>query len=305
MDRIKVKAPATIANLVCGFDVLGLAVQEPFDEIEVSLKKEKGIRIRHTDAFGLPEDPAKNIIGVALQALVSELKIDAGFEITVQKNIMPGSGVGSSAASAAGVIAAVNLLLETKLSEKDQVRFAMEGEAMASGARHADNLAPCIFGGVTLIRDTATLDIVRLSYPALHVSIVHPQIEVKTSYAREILPKEVPLKTAVSQWAQVAGLVAGFLQKDLGLIGRSLHDHIIEPVRSRLIPGYDEVMKRCRDAGVIGGGISGSGPSLFMLCRDEAESGEACRIMKDVYDKLKITCKTYRTGISERGVSEM
>ena len=303
MDRIKVKAPATIANLVCGFDVLGLAVHEPYDEIEVVLKKEKGIRIRHTDPFGLPEDPAKNIVGVALQAMIDELKIDAGFDITVTKHIMPGSGIGSSSASAAGIIGAANLLLGTKLSEKDQVRFAMEGEAMASGSRHADNLAPCIYGGVTLIRDTASLDIIRLAYPPMHIAIVHPQIEVKTSYAREILPKEVPLKDAVRQWAHVGGLVAGFLQQDIGLISRSLHDHIIEPVRSRLIPGYDAVMQRCKDAGFIGGGISGSGPSLFMLCRDEKEAAEAVLIMKDVYDKQKISYKTYLTSISDTGVS--
>jgi len=132
---------------------------------------------------------------------------------------------------------------------------------------------------------------------------VHPQIEVKTSYAREILPREVLLKDAVKQWAHVGGLVAGFLQQDIGLISRSLHDHIIEPVRSRLIPGYDELMLRCKDAGFIGGGISGSGPSLFMLCRDVSEANEAAAIMKDVYDKLKIAYKTYRTGISATGVS--
>lgn len=305
MDRIKVKSPATIANLVCGFDVLGMAVREPFDEIEIALSAAKGIRIKHLDAFGLPEDPEMNIIGVALRAMIDELGIDSGFDIKVTKHIKPGSGVGSSAASAAGIIAAANMLLGTGLSEKDQVRFAMEGEAMASGSRHADNLAPCIYGGVTLIRDTPTLDIIRLSFPVMHVAIVHPQIEVKTSHAREILPKEVPLRDAVKQWAQVAGLVAGFLNKDVSLIGRSLTDYIIEPVRSRLIPGYDEVMEKSRKAGVIGGGISGSGPSLFMLCREEEEARAVARMMTEVYDRLKIASKTYVTGISETGVTVM
>jgi homoserine kinase len=222
--------------------------------------------------------------------------------MVIKKNIKPGSGIGSSAASAAGIIAAANLLLEKGLSLNDQIRLAMEGEVLASGSRHADNLAPCIYGGLVLIRDTASFDIIPLHLPAMHVTVVHPQIEVKTSYARQILPREVPLSTAVKQWANVAGLIAGFLKEDYALISRSLQDHIVEPVRSKLIPGYDEVMKRCREAGVIGGGISGSGPSLFMLSRNRGTAEEAGEIMRDVYKGLGIDHKIYITEVSDSGV---
>lgn len=305
MDRIKVKSPATIANLVCGFDILGMSIREPFDEIELILKNEPGIAISHKDNFGLPTDPQKNIVGVALQAMIDSLQIKKGFEVVITKNIKPGSGIGSSAASAAGIIAAANMLLGADLSLNDQIKYAMEGEMLASGSRHADNLAPSIYGGITLIRDTSSLDIIRLDAPLMHVTIVHPQIEVKTSYAREILPKDVSLKDAIRQWANVAGLISGFLKKDYDLIGRSLEDFIIEPVRSKLIPGYDEVMKKCKAVGVIGGGISGSGPSLFMLSKDEATAKKAELIMKEIYIRLNIPFITYVTTVNDKGVEKI
>jgi homoserine kinase len=178
----------------------------------------------------------------------------------------------------------------------------MEGELIASGSKHADNLAPCIYGGLVLIRDTPTLDIIALEAPPLHITIVHPQIEIKTSYAREILPKEVPLKSAVTQWANVAGLVAGFLKKDIALIGRSLQDVIVEPVRSKLIPGFDEVKQKSMQAGAVGGGLSGSGPSLFMISEKE-ETARLVEIeMSSVFSKLGIEHKTYVTTLASSGV---
>jgi homoserine kinase len=186
--------------------------------------------------------------------------------------------------------------------QRELVTFAMEGEVIASGSRHADNLAPCIYGGLVLIRDTATLDIVQLDAPPFFITIVHPQIEIKTSYAREILPKEISLKNAVVQWANVGGLVAGFLKNDYELISRSLKDIIIEPVRSKLIPGFDDVKKSCLEAGALGGGISGSGPSLFMLSESETIAKQVEASMKNVYEKIGIECKTYVTTINNEGV---
>lgn len=263
MTSITVTAPATVSNLCCGFDILGMALNEPFDIMKLSCKDEPGIIIQHIDKYQLPVNANENIAGVALQAMMDALNYKNGFEIIIDKKIKPGSGIGSSAASAAGIVVAANELLGRPFTKKQLVSFAMEGEVLASGARHADNLAPCIFGGLVLIRDTASMDIIPLNTPPLHISIVHPQIEIKTSYAREILPKEIPLKKAVIQWANVAGLVTGFLHSDYALIGRSLQDIIIEPVRSKLIPGFDEVKSKCIQAGALGGGISGSGPSLL------------------------------------------
>lgn len=302
MKTVTVHTPASVSNLCCGFDILGMALHEPFDTIQLSLKDEPGIIIQHLDNYQLPIAADKNIAGVALMAIMKELDYKNGFEIIINKHIKPGSGIGSSAASAAGIVVAANELLGRPFDKKALVSFAMEGEVIASGARHADNLAPCIYGGLVLIRDTASLDIIKLDTPPLFVTVIHPQIEIKTSYAREILPKEIPLKNAVVQWANVAGLVTGFLKADYSLISRSLEDIIIEPVRSKLIPGFDEVKAKCKEAGALGGGISGSGPSLFMLSETESTAKELELVMKNVYDKLGIDYKTYVTTISNEGV---
>ncbi|MDX2046197.1 MAG: homoserine kinase, partial [Chitinophagaceae bacterium] len=248
MREIKIKSPATVANLVCGFDVLGLALNEPYDIMTMRLIDEPVVRISNNDEFNLPTDPQKNVAGVSLLSVIEKLQNKNGFEVTIEKHIKPGSGIGSSAASAAGAVAAANLLLGNIFSKEELVQFAMNGEKLASGVKHADNIAPCLYGGVTLIRSIHPLDIVTLEVPDLYVTIVHPQIEVRTSDARQILRKEVLLKDAIKQWGNIAGLVAGFMKKDYELIGRSLEDVIIEPIRSILIPAFDEVKKRCKEA---------------------------------------------------------
>jgi homoserine kinase len=302
MKSVRVLAPATIANLVCGFDVLGLAIHNPKDIMEVCLKEEPGITIHHKDEHELPTEPSQNVAGVALLSMLEEVKDAPGFEITIDKRIKPGSGLGSSAASAAGVVVAANHLLNNRFPKDDLVRFAMAGEKLASGVKHADNIAPCILGGVTLIRCIFPLDIVRLTAPPMYVTVVHPQIEVKTSDARQILRKEVQLKNAIKQWGNIAGLVAGLMQNDYGLIGRSLEDVIIEPVRSILIPGFDLVKKRCKEVGALGGGISGSGPSIFMLSKEESVAKQIEYLMTEIYLQLGIDFKTYVTTVNYEGV---
>ena len=299
---IKVFAPATVANLVCGFDVLGLALNQPQDLMTMRLLDEPVISIEHTDGYQLPVEPEKNVAGAALLALQDELKDKVGFHITIDKCIKPGSGLGSSAASSAGAVVAANHLLGNPFSREDLVRFAMNGEKVASGVKHADNIAPCIYGGITIIRSIFPLDIVQLSGPPLFITVVHPQIEVRTSDARQILRKEVQLKAAIKQWGNIAGLVAGFLKRDYALIGRSLEDVIIEPVRSMLIPGFDEVKKGSLECGALGGGISGSGPSIFMLSEQEHTAKKVEEIMKGVYSALGIEFRTYVTTINYEGV---
>jgi homoserine kinase len=227
---------------------------------------------------------------------------DTGFEVIIHKKIKPGSGIGSSAASAAGAVVAANHLLGKVFSNTDLVRFAMFGEKVASGVKHADNIAPCIYGGITLIRSIHPLDIVPIPSPDLFVTIVHPQIEVRTKDARQILRKEVLLKDAIRQWGNIAGLVAGFMQNDTALIGRSLEDVIIEPVRSILIPGFDEVKSKCKEAGALGGGISGSGPSIFMLSTERSTAVRVETVMKDIYAAIGIDYNTYVTTINKTGV---
>ena len=302
---IRVHCPATIANLVCGFDVLGLCLEAPYDIMEVSLLDEPVIRISSADGYPLPSDPAQNTAGAPLIEMLKEIEENIGFEVVIHKHIKPGSGLGSSAASAAGAVVAANKLLGERFSNEDLLRFAMFGEKVASGVKHADNVAPCIYGGITLIRSIHPLDVVALSAPELYVTVVHPQIEVKTSDARQILRKEVLLKDAIKQWGNIAGLVAGFLKNDYALIGRSLEDVIIEPVRSILIPGFDEVKSLCKEAGALGGGISGSGPSLFMLNQEESIAHKNELIMQDVFKKLGIEFKTYVTKVNKNGVVEV
>lgn len=299
---IKVHAPATVANMVCGFDILGFAVKEPYDEMWIRFTDKPGITIINTDQYQLPVEPEKNVAGAALLAMLEELTIPVGFELTIHKHIKPGSGVGSSAASSAGAVVAANTLLKGIFSKEDLVRFAMNGEKLASGVKHADNIAPCIYGGVTLIRSIHPLDIVALTAPPLFVTIVHPQIEVRTADARSILKKQVYLKDAIKQWGNIAGLVTGLLQSDYDLIGRSLEDVLIEPVRSILIPGFNAVKEKSREAGALGGGISGSGPSIFMLSKDEKTAFAVEQVMKEVYQYLGLEHHTYVTTIHSSGV---
>lgn len=300
--KVTVHAPGTVANMVCGFDVLGMCLNAPFDIMEVRLLEEKKITIISKDGYQLPTDPAQNTAGAPLIEMLNEVDANIGFEVTIEKLIKPGSGIGSSAASAAGAVVAANHLLGNIFSSEDLVRFAMFGEKVASGVKHADNIAPCIYGGVTLIRSIFPLDIVSIPAPDFFVTVVHPQIEVRTSDARQILRKEVLLKDAIKQWGNIAGLVAGLLKKDAALIGRSLEDVIIEPVRSILIPGFDEVKKGCKEAGALGGGISGSGPSIFMLSTQENIAHEVESVMKHVYDKIGINIHTHVTTINNTGV---
>jgi len=302
MKEIKVLAPATIANLVCGFDILGMALKAPFDEMKLSFTEQPGLVIKHTDEFNLPEEPEKNVSGAALIGLMEEYKKPVGFHLTIHKHIKPGSGLGSSAASSAGAVVAANHLLGNIFSNEDLVRFAMNGEKIAGGVKHADNVSPCIYGGVTLIRSIFPLDIIPLNVPDLFITIVHPQIEVRTSDSRQILRKEVQLKNAIKQWGNIGGLIMGFMKNDFGLISRSMEDVIIEPVRSILIPGFEEVKTKCKEAGSIGGGISGSGPSIFMLSKDEETATIIEKIMIAIYEKIGVDYKTYVTAINPEGV---
>ena len=305
MKEITVHAPATVANLVCGFDVLGLCLSEPYDIMRVRLLDKRQVIISNTDNFLLPTDPALNTAGAPLLEMLAVLKQNVGFEVVITKQIKPGSGIGSSAASAAGAVVAANELLGNIFSNEELVRFAMFGEKVASGVKHADNIAPCIYGGVTLIRSIFPLDIVPISSPPLFVSVLHPQIEVRTSDAREILRKEVLLKDAIRQWGNIGGLVAGLMKGDYELIGRSLEDVIIEPVRSILIPGFDIIKSECKSAGAIGGGISGSGPSIFMLSRDDQTARKVAGVMKSVYDRIGVNYHIYVTTVNAKGVIKL
>ena len=277
-DSITVLAPATVANVGSAFDVLGFALESPGDTVTAKLSKIPGVQIDSIagDSGRLSIDPAKNTAGVSSQALLSELiKRDpdrytgVGVTLKLTKGLPIGSGLGSSSASSVGGVVAVNELLGAPLSRRELLQFAMEGERIACGAAHADNVAPCLLGGFVLIRSYSPLDLIQLPSPSkLTVAIVTPELELRTSDARKILKRSVPLETAISQWGNVAALVAGIYSEDLALMGRALADSIIEPERGQLIPGYLVVKEAAIKAGALGCSISGSGPSVFALCSD-------------------------------------
>ena len=301
-DSVLVHSPATLSNLGCGFDVFGLALTAPYDTIRLTRSPEPGVRIRHLDPYDLPTEPARNVAGVALLALLQEVPEAIGFDMEITKGIKPGSGVGSSAASAVGAVVAANALLGNRFTKTQLMGFAMAGEVVACGARHADNIAPAIFGGFTVVRAVEpVLDIIALPAPPLWVAVVHPQIEVKTSDSRQVLPATVPLGLAVRQWANVAGLVAGVLTADYDLMGRSLDDYIVEPARLPLIPGLAEARKRALAAGAIGGGISGSGPSIFMLNKTEETARAVGAALGSVFAELGIAFNVYVGPVGTEG----
>ncbi len=303
MKEVTVRAPATVSNVVCGFDCLGFAIDEPFDEVTVRRRDEPGIAIVHKDEFGLPTDPRENVAGVAVEAMLAEAGADFGVEIEIEKAIKPGSGIGSSGASSCGAVVATNWLLEEQFPAVKLIEFAMEGERLASGARHADNVAPCILGGFVLVRSIDPIDVVRLDFPPLFATIIHPQIEVKTAEARAVLPDLVPLRSAVRNWSNLGALVAALEKGDYELIGRSLVDEIVEPARRGLIPQFDEAKAAGLAAGAIGGGISGSGPSIFMLSKTRERAEIVRAAMAEAYEQTGIPFNTYVSEIGQQGAS--
>jgi len=303
LDSLHIFAPATVANVAAGFDILGFALNAPGDEILIRKTDAPGITIQNKTEFaGMPLQPEKNTAGVALQAYLQHLSSEQGFEIVFLKKIKPGSGIGSSAASSAAAVFGANELLGRPLERQQLVQFAMQGEKMASGTAHADNVAPALMGGFVLVRSYHPLDLVPIPVPKnLFASVIHPQIELKTEDARRVLRKQIWLKDAVVQWGNTAGLIAGLFKSDYELIGRSLQDVIIEPVRSLLIPGYEIIKKAALNAGALGCSISGSGPSIFALSSDQETATDVAQAMQQVCEQYGIDSDIHVSPINTQG----
>ena len=303
MTEIKIFCPATIANLNCGFDVMGLCLEGIGDEMVFRKVPEKGVRITKITGADLPLETEKNVAGVAALAIVNAANTNCGFEIEIHKKIKAGSGIGSSSASAAGAVFGINELLGKPFSRLELVDFAMKGEAIASGSEHADNVAPCILGGFTLVRGYNPLDVIRIESPSeIYAVVLHPQIEVKTSDSRAVLSPTIALKDAITQWGNLGGLIAGLYSKDYELIGRSLQDAIIEPLRKKLIPNFDQVKHSALDAGALGAGISGAGPSIFALCKGQNSAEQVAFAMSNSYSDTGIPFDIYVSRVNAEGV---
>ncbi|MGB1308943.1 MAG: homoserine kinase [Oceanihabitans sp.] len=303
MNKIKIFSPATVANVSCGFDVLGFCLDTVGDEMVIKKTFEKGIKITKIEGFDLPFEIKKNVAGVAALAMYEDANPDCGFEIEILKKIKPGSGIGSSSASASGTVFAINELLGKPYNKTQLSNFAMKGEAVASGSEHADNIAPAIFGGFTLVKSNKPLEILELPTPAnLYATIIHPQIEVKTADARNILPKNIPLKNAITQWSNVGSLVHALHTNNYDLLGKSLQDVIVEPYRSTLIPHFNEVKKTAINNGALGCGISGSGPSIFSLSEGLETAKKVEKAIQEIYAKTEIDFYTFTSKINHEGI---
>lgn len=304
-ESIKVFAPATVANVVCGYDVLGFAVNQPGDEVIMRFTNGKGITISKItgDDGKLPLNPAKNTVSASVQHYLNHIgKPDVGIDIELHKKMPIGSGLGSSSASTVAGLFAVNTLFDNQLSNRELVPFAMKGEELACGYGHADNVAPALMGGFVLIRSYDPLDIISLPFPEdMHAAIVYPEVDVPTKDARQMIRSKVLLKDAVTQWGNVAGLVSGLFMKDYSLIGRSMTDILVEPTRSILIPDFAKLKSLALKFGAVGFGISGSGPSVFALTIDAATANKITAKLQDHLKGLNINSLAFVSEVNKEG----
>ncbi len=303
MDSIKVFSPGSITNLSCGYDILGLCLNNQGDEIKVSKKSSQGVIIKSIQGYSLTKDIDKNVAGIAAQELLKNIDINFGFEIEINKGIRPGSGIGSSAASSAGTVFAINQLLESPFNHLDLIKFSMEGEKFVSDSYHADNVAPIILGGITLVRSLNKIDVIKLPTPKdLEVIIVRPDIEIKTSDSRKVVKKMIPIEKVVQQSANLSSFVSSLYLEDYDLMSKSVIDVIVEEDRKEMIPEFDNIKEISLKCGAIAVGISGSGPSIFSLSNDNNVSNKILDSIINHYNEQDIDSTGFISKINSNGI---
>ena len=303
MKQLHIFSPATVANVSCGFDAMGFALDTLGDEMVVTQNNSKKVTISKIEGAKLPSEITKNAAGIVALKMLEANGFPFGVDLQIIKKYKPGSGLGSSAASSAGAAFAMNELLDKKYSKLELVQFAMLGEEAACGSQIADNVSAALYGGFVLIRSYHPLEVVSLPTPSeLFVVVIHPQVEIKTEDARNILPNEIPMKNAIAQWANVGGLVSGLYTHNYELIGRSLVDLVAEPARKLLIPHFDSLKQAAIENGALGAGISGSGPSVFALCKGKEKSEGVALAFREAYTKTGIDFKIYISSLGSSGV---
>jgi homoserine kinase len=306
MKSVTAFAPATVANVGCGFDIMGFAIKDIGDRVTISLQKDKDdsrISVSGPYASLIPAERDKNTAGVAVNTYL-EATANSGIRlgISLEKNLPLGSGMGSSASSAAAAVYALNHLLGDLLTTKELIPFAMEGERIACGSAHADNVAPSLLGDFILIRSYDPLDVIRVKSPIqLYCTIIHPHLQLSTSDARRILRKDIPMKDVIRQSANAAAFMTGLITEDFDLIGRSICDLLAEPKRSQLIPGFDQAKKAAMDSGALGYGLSGSGPSVFALCKGESSARKVAKVMQRSFSEAGLASDNYISQLNAPG----
>lgn len=306
MKTVRASAPATVANVSCGFDIFGFAVEAPADEVVITLKDTPGVVIEKIegDDGRLPREGEKNTASVAVIEFLKAIGSNQGAIISLYKHLPLGSGMGSSAASSVAALVAINHLHGNPLTREQLLPFAIEAERIACGSAHADNVAPSLIGGFVLIRGYDPLDVASIPTPDnLFCTLVHPHLELKTEDSRKVLKPTVPIKDAITQWGNIAGLVVGLMKPDFGLIKRSLKDVVAEPIRSVLIPGFDKIKEDAVNAGALGCGISGSGPTIFALSTDEATAHRVGKVIQTQFDLFQLKSDVFVSRINQQGAS--
>jgi len=302
MENVKVFAPATVANVGCGYDTMGFALDAVGEHVEVSRRSDDQLLIQEIIGADLSKDPKQNVATIAIQAMLDAMEASQGFDVTITKNFKPGSGLGSSASSAAGAVFAVNELLGNPYTKEELLPFALEGEAFASKCYHADNVAPSLLGGFQVIRSYEPLSLFTVQpNMELEVVIVFPDVEVKTAESKGLLPKDIPVATARKQWANTAALVHALHAGDMELLNASIEDWVAEPVRKGLIPKYDQVKALAQEAGSVGFNISGSGPSMFALFPAGTSVESFQWQVNDLYQEVDIPFQMYQSTIGFDG----
>lgn len=304
MNSVIARAPASVANVTCGFDIFGFAVEHPFDEVTLTYQERPGVVMAKIegDEGRLPLETEKNTAGVAVLEFLKAIGSDKGIAIELKKNLPLGSGMGSSAASSVAALVAVNHLFGEPIKRQDLLPFAMEAERVACGSGHADNVAPSLLGGFVLVRGYDPLDVINIPTPdSLYCTLIHPQLELKTEDSRRVLKVTVPLREAVKQWGNIAGLVTGLMKPDYDLISRSMHDYIVEPIRSVLIPGFESIKDSAIKAGALGAGISGSGPTIFALSSDLDTARKVGDSVEKQFQIFHVDSEIYVSKINQKG----
>ena len=304
MKSIRALAPATVANVSCGFDIFGFAVEAPADEVVMTLKEEPGVVIKQITGDGgkLPLEANRNTSGVAAEAFLRKIQSNLGVEITLHKRLPLGSGMGSSAASSVAALVGINHLHNNPFSREELLPFAMEAERIACGSAHADNVAPALLGGFVLIRGYDPLDVAKIPTPDnLYCTLVHPHLELRTEDSRRVLKSSIPIKDAITQWGNIAGLVVGLMKPDFGLISRSLSDVVAEPIRSVLIPGFNGIKAEAVRHGALGCGISGSGPTIFALSTSQGIAENVANAIQQQFTSIHLKSDVFVSRINNVG----
>ncbi|MBL7873679.1 MAG: homoserine kinase [Cyclobacteriaceae bacterium] len=304
MNSIRAFAPATVANVCCGFDILGFAVDFPGDEVKITLRSDSDIVIVSITGDGgrLPKESDKNTASVAVLSFLKSIGSSQGVDIELKKNLPLGSGMGSSAASGVAALVAINHLMGNPFTREQLVPHAMEAERIACGSAHADNVAPSLLGGFVLVREYSPLDVIKIDAPdKIYCTLVHPHLELKTEDSRKVLRQTLHLKDVITQSGNIAGLMIGLTKPDYGLISRSLKDVIAEPTRSAFIPGFSNLRNVAMQAGALGCGISGSGPTIFALSETHERATAAGEAIQLEFLKHHLKSDVFVSKVNQQG----